>query len=90
VMAELARMKQAGRIEVLRERTANIHVFVFIDGRRPSDDLVTASLEDVGPSSKDAEKEEDTVKPTTRKANPRAKSTRAKAARAKPGTRRRR
>jgi hypothetical protein len=48
VMANLARLKQAGRIEVLRERTANYHVFVFIDGTRPSDELVTASLEEVG------------------------------------------
>ena len=30
VMSELARMKDAGRIEVLRERNANYHVFVFI------------------------------------------------------------
>lgn len=48
VMAELARMKDAGRIEVLRERNANFHVFAFIDGVRPSDDLITASLRDAG------------------------------------------
>ena len=48
VMAELAHMKDAGRIEVLRERNANYHVFVFIDGVRPSDDLITASLQDAG------------------------------------------
>jgi len=48
VMAELARMKDAGRIEVLRERNANYHVFVFIDGVRPGDDLITASLQDAG------------------------------------------
>ncbi len=54
VMSELARMKNQGRIEVLRERNANYHVFVFIDGSRPSDDLVTASLEEVGPSVEEA------------------------------------
>jgi hypothetical protein len=81
VMAELARIKQAGRIEVLRERTANIHVFVFIDGARPSDELVTASLEDVGPSLKEADKEKEAAKPKTKKAKP---------TRAKPKTRRRR
>jgi hypothetical protein len=81
VMAELARMKQAGLIEVLRERTANIHVFVFIDGTRPSDELVTAALEDVGPSLKEADKEKETAKPKTKKAKP---------TRAKPKTRRRR
>lgn len=48
VMAELARMKDAGRIEVLRERNANFHVFAFIDGVRPGDDLITASLQDAG------------------------------------------
>jgi hypothetical protein len=48
VMGELARMKDAGRIEVLRERNANYHVFVFIDGVRPGDDLITASLQDAG------------------------------------------
>lgn len=81
LMTELARMKQAGRIEVLRERTANIHVFVFIDGTRPSDELVTASLEDVGPSLKEADKQEDAAKAKTKKAKP---------TRSKPKARRRR
>jgi hypothetical protein len=45
VMMELARMKDAGRIEVLRERNANYHVFAFIDGQRPPDELITASLD---------------------------------------------
>ena len=48
LMAELARMKDAGRIEVLRERNANYHVFAFLDGVRPGDDLITASLQDAG------------------------------------------
>ena len=48
VMAELARMKDEGRIEVIRERNANYHVFAFIDGKRPSDELITASLEEAG------------------------------------------
>src|SRR6266404_2492977 len=48
LMNELARLKDAGRIEVLRERNANYHVFVFIDGARPGDDLITASLQDAG------------------------------------------
>jgi hypothetical protein len=67
LMAELARLKQAGRVEVLRERRANIHVFVFIDGTRPSDELVTASLEEVGPSPKEADKEKEDAKPKTKK-----------------------
>ena len=54
VMTELARLKTQGRIEVLRERNANYHVFAFIDGTRPSDQLITASLEEVGPSPEEA------------------------------------
>jgi Family of unknown function (DUF5715) len=45
VMAELARLKKEGRIEVIRESNANYHVFVFVTGTRPGDDLITASLE---------------------------------------------
>jgi len=52
VMIELARMKVEGRIEVLRERGANYHVFAFIDGQRPSDDLINASLDEVGSPAK--------------------------------------
>ena len=46
LMTELARMKDEGRIEVIRERNANYHVFAFIDGQRPSDELITASLDE--------------------------------------------
>ncbi|MCU1265946.1 MAG: hypothetical protein JWM21_2264 [Acidobacteria bacterium] len=53
LMTELARMKDDGRIEVLRERGANYHVFAFVDGVRPSDELITASLEDAGGSDKE-------------------------------------
>ena len=48
VMTELARLKKEGRIEVIRERNANYHVFAFINGIRPPDDLITASLEKAG------------------------------------------
>lgn len=48
LMNDLARLKDAGRIEVLRERNANYHVFVFLNGARPSDDLITASLQEAG------------------------------------------
>ncbi|HEU4765713.1 MAG TPA: DUF5715 family protein [Pyrinomonadaceae bacterium] len=51
VMGELARIKREGRIEVIRERNANYHVFAFIDGSRPNDDLITASLKEArGPA----------------------------------------
>lgn len=45
VMDELARLKDEGRIEVLRERNANYHVFAFINGARPSDELIAASVD---------------------------------------------
>jgi hypothetical protein len=48
LMTELARLKDEGRIEVIRERNANYHVFAFVDGKRPSDELITASLEEAG------------------------------------------
>ena len=48
VMSELARLKNEGRIEVIRERNANYHVFAFLNGSRPSDDLIAASLEKAG------------------------------------------
>ena len=46
LMMELARLKKEGRIEVIRERSANYHVFAFVDGKRPGDELITASLEE--------------------------------------------
>lgn len=48
VMTELARLKREGRIEVIRESNANYHVFAFINGIRPPDDLIAASLEKAG------------------------------------------
>jgi hypothetical protein len=45
VMAQLARLKNEGRIEVIRERNANYHVFAFVNGTRPSDELITAALD---------------------------------------------
>jgi hypothetical protein len=48
LMTELARLKDEGRIEVIRERNANYHVFAFVDGKRPDDQLITAKLEAAG------------------------------------------
>jgi hypothetical protein len=70
VMKELARMKDEGRIEVIRERGANYHVFAFIDGQRPSDDLITASLDEAGPPVKEAHHA--TEQPTKPAIKPRA------------------
>ena len=67
VMNYLAQLKRDGRIEVLRERGANFHVFAFIDGVRPPDELVKATLVDVDPSLKDAEKMDEKVSDTKAK-----------------------
>lgn len=44
VMAHLARLKDEGRIEVLRENRDHYHVFAFVDGLRPGENLIAASL----------------------------------------------
>ncbi len=84
VMGELARLKDLGRIEVLRERKANYHVFAFIDGSRPGDDLITAALEKAGGPIKEANHAE---KEPAKKAG---KSKKSKKPTNKPKSRRRR
>lgn len=72
LMAELARIKNEGRIEVIRERNANYHVFAFILGVRPGDDLITASLEKARPPGHEAhhaEAKPKKVKPKARVKN---------------------
>lgn len=84
VMKELARLKNEGRIEVLRERAANYHVFVFIDGTRPSDEIIRASLDELGGPAEETN--------LAAKSAPKAKSKpqRVKKKPAKPKTRKRR
>ncbi len=84
VMNDLARLKDEGRIEVLRERNANYHVFVFLDGKRPGDALITASLDEVAPPVKEANHAE------TKPAKVKSKSRKAKHQSAKPKARKRR
>jgi D-alanyl-D-alanine dipeptidase len=72
LMTELARMKNQGRIEVLRERSANYHVFAFIDGARPNDELIKASLDEASAPIKEAHH------PTKKAAKARGKSQKAK------------
>lgn len=68
LMAELARLKNAGRIEAIRERNANYHVFAFLNGTRPSDDLITASLDDAVPPGVEAHHAESDEKPVAKSA----------------------
>jgi uncharacterized protein DUF5715 len=46
VMAHLAQLKDEGRIEVLRENRDHYHVFAFVDGLRPNESLIRATLGD--------------------------------------------
>jgi hypothetical protein len=82
VMRELARLKSEGKIEVIRERSANFHVFAFINGVRPPDDLITASLEKAGAPPKEEEEAHHTNSTESRSAAP-AKHSRAKAPKGK-------
>ncbi len=82
LMTELARIKNEGRIEVIRERNANYHVFAFVNGTRPSDDLVSASLEKAGappPEANHTEAKPKPEKPKNRAGKKKTQRPRAKA-----------
>jgi len=79
LMQELARLKYQGRIEVIRERTANFHVFAFINGVRPSDDLISASLEKAG-----APPVEEAHHTSAQPEKPKAKAAKSQRSRSKP------
>ncbi len=49
VMAELAQLKDEGRIEVLRENRDHYHVFAFVDGARPHEEFISTAMGDVRP-----------------------------------------
>jgi hypothetical protein len=86
LMMELARMKDEGRIEVIRERNSNYHVFAFVDGQRPGDQLITASLDEATvpvPETNHATKTPAKAESKSRaakqtKTNPKAKNTTSK------------
>ena len=44
VMAAIARLRDAGRVESLRENRDHFHVFAFIDGQRHGEEVIRASL----------------------------------------------
>lgn len=44
VMSDIARLRDEGRVEALRENRNHYHVFAFLDGRRPGEDLISRSL----------------------------------------------
>lgn len=53
----LARLKDEGRIEVLRENRDNYHVFAFIGGVAPNETFIRASFNVVSPTEKTKEAE---------------------------------
>jgi hypothetical protein len=71
----LASLEDAGRIEVLRENRDHYHVFAFIDGAKPNDSLITASMGG-GPAPKAARSVAHHAK--RKSATPKAKSQSAK------------
>jgi Family of unknown function (DUF5715) len=76
VMSELARLKNEGRIEVIRERNANYHVFAFLNGSRPSDDLIAASLEKAGAPVQEEEHHKSAAPPVKTKLKSKSKARR--------------
>lgn len=48
LMEDVARLERQGRVEALRERRNSLHVYVFADGQRPSEQLVAQFLDEVG------------------------------------------
>jgi hypothetical protein len=87
VMNELARLKREGRIEVIRERNANYHVFAFIDGTRPSDDLIAASLEEARGPQQQAHHAAPPAKKASAKSKKATKKTTTKSRRSRATTR---
>jgi len=57
VMSELAQLKDAGRIEVLRENRDHYHVFAFVDGERPGEQFISSALGEVRPAKVEKLKE---------------------------------
>ena len=44
LMSEIARLKDAGLVEALRESRENIHVYVFANGLRPDEKLISRAI----------------------------------------------
>jgi hypothetical protein len=62
IMSELGRLRDEGRIEVLRENRDHYHVFAFADGRRPGENLIKQTLKRDTAAHRPARKEEVTAK----------------------------
>jgi Family of unknown function (DUF5715) len=67
IMAELARLYDEGKIEVLRENINHFHIFAFMEGRRPDEELIKRSLAEVAPEPAKPPKRSVKPKPKTSK-----------------------
>ncbi|HEV2763656.1 MAG TPA: DUF5715 family protein [Pyrinomonadaceae bacterium] len=76
VMSDIARLRDAGRVEALRENRDHFHVFAFVDGRRPGEDLIRQSL---GHSAKARAEEEPTEAPAEKSSKAEKKKNEKKA-----------
>jgi Family of unknown function (DUF5715) len=50
LMRYVAELKDAGRVEALRENRDHIHIYAFADGRRPAEALIASSLDSIRPA----------------------------------------
>lgn len=75
-MSDIARLRDAGRVEALRENRDHFHVFAFVDGRRPGEDLIRQSL---GHSAKARAEEEPTEAPAEKSSKAEKKKNEKKA-----------
>ena len=73
VMSHLARLKDEGRIEVLRENRDHYHVFAFVDGARPGEHFVAAVLNGAGSGRSAEAQSEKVVARSTKSAAPRSR-----------------
>lgn len=57
VMSDIARLRDEGRVESLRENRDHFHVFAFVDGKRPSEEIIRASLNHSSAKTREDEEE---------------------------------
>jgi hypothetical protein len=74
LMAELARLKDSGRIEVLRERRDHFHVFAFAGGRPPEEALVKKARAAASAEDEEAEAPRPSPRAAARAARPAKKA----------------
>ncbi len=80
LMSVIAKMKDDGRVEALRENRNHIHVFAFVDGERPDETLIAQAIgeSNMGSTSKQSKKQARNEK--SRKSRKVARATKGKKA----------